>query len=103
MLRVEGPDGVILHDALLIEPDEDDAYVALAPGHRAVGMAAEFGERRVSRVEHEKVDARVARGAVAAAVLPGVAFAAGDLDRGGWLWRASGASVADVELALAAR
>ena len=37
LLRVEGPDGVILHDALRIEPGADDAYVALAPGHRAVG------------------------------------------------------------------
>jgi urease accessory protein len=43
VLRVEGPDGVILHDALRIEPGEDDTYVALAPGHRCVGMVAEFG------------------------------------------------------------
>jgi urease accessory protein len=101
VLRVEGPEGVILHDALRIEPGEDDDHVALAPGHRAVGTAAAFGERRVSRVQREKVDARVAGGAAAAAVLPGVAFAAGDLDRGGWLWRASGASAADVVAQLA--
>ena len=31
-----GPDGVILHDALRIEPAAHDAYVALAPGHRAI-------------------------------------------------------------------
>jgi len=37
------PDGVILHDALRIEPGEDDAYVALAPGHRALGTICEFG------------------------------------------------------------
>ena len=30
LLRIEGPDGVILHDALRIEPGADDAYVALA-------------------------------------------------------------------------
>ena len=43
LLRVEGPDGVILHDALRIEPGEDDVYVALAPGHRALGTICEFG------------------------------------------------------------
>jgi urease accessory protein len=43
LLRVEGPDGVILHDALRIEPGARDEFVALAPGHRAVGMTGEFG------------------------------------------------------------
>jgi urease accessory protein len=37
LLRIEGPDGAILHDALRIEPGAGDAYVALPPGHRAVG------------------------------------------------------------------
>ena len=46
VLRVEGPDGVILHDALRVDPAtwDDDAYVALAPGHRAVGIVAVLGE-----------------------------------------------------------
>jgi urease accessory protein len=89
VLRVERPDGVILHDALWIEPGEDDAYVALAPGHRAVGMVAELGERAVARPEPEEAHAR------------GVAFAGGALDAGGWLWRASAESAADVVAQLA--
>jgi urease accessory protein len=77
-LRVEGPDGVILHDALRVDPATwaDDAYVALAPRHRAVGMVC-----------------RVGGGAVDAAHA---------LDGPGALWRASGASAADVDAALAA-
>jgi urease accessory protein len=43
VLRVDGPDGVILHDALRIDPESDDTFVALAPGHRAVGMVCELG------------------------------------------------------------
>ena len=46
LLRIEGPDGVILHDALRIEPGADDAYVALAPGHRAVGTLVGRQRRR---------------------------------------------------------
>ena len=90
LLRVEGPDGVILHDALRIEPGEDDAYVALAPGHRAIGMVATFGERRVSRVEREKVDGRGAE-------TGGARLA----DGAGHLWRASALSAADVVAQLA--
>ena len=46
VLRAEGPDGVILHDALRVEPAtwDADAYVALAPGHRAIGTVARLGE-----------------------------------------------------------
>ena len=55
VLRVEGPDGVILHDALRIEPGADDAYVALAPGHRAVGTL-------VSTAATRELAARGARG-----------------------------------------
>jgi len=33
----------LLHDALRIEPAADDAYVALAPGHRVVGTACLLG------------------------------------------------------------
>ena len=47
LLRVEGPDGVILHDALRIEPGEDDAYVALPPGTR--GRDGAGAARRVRR------------------------------------------------------
>ena len=41
VLRCDG----ILHDALRVEPDtwKEDAYVALAPGHRAIGTYAVLG------------------------------------------------------------
>ena len=41
MLRCDG----ILHDALRVDPDTwaEDAYVALAPGHRAIGTYAQLG------------------------------------------------------------
>ena len=37
--------GFILHDALRVEPDTfaQDAYVALAPGHRAIGTYTQLG------------------------------------------------------------
>ena len=71
LLRIEGPEGVILHDALRIEPGADDAYVALAPGHRAVGtLVATRGEAE----PHEALHA------------------------GGFLRRVSAASAADVRL-----
>jgi hypothetical protein len=71
-LRAESPQGVILHDALRVDPETwaQDGYVALAPGHRAVGTVCALG-------------------------IPG------DLDGPGSLWRASGVSAADVEAALA--
>ena len=72
LLRIEGPEGVILHDALRIEPGADDAYVALAPGHRAVGtLVATRGD---AGAPHEALDA------------------------GGFLRRVSAASAADVRL-----
>lgn len=37
--------GTLLHDELRIDPACDDAYVALAPGHRVVGTLCLFGER----------------------------------------------------------
>ena len=41
VLRCDG----ILHDALRVDPDTwtEDAYVALAPGHRAIGTYARLG------------------------------------------------------------
>ena len=41
VLRCDG----ILHDALRVDPDTwaEDAYVALAPGHRAIGTYAKLG------------------------------------------------------------
>ena len=108
VLRVEGPGGVLLHDALRAEPATwaEDAYVALAPGHRAVGTVASFGERRVSRGERENVDgrgeARLAGGEPAGDGGGAVAVAGGELaDGGGHLWRASAASAADVVAQLA--
>ena len=46
LLRADGPDGVILHDAFHVEPDTwaEDRYVALAPGHRALATVATFGK-----------------------------------------------------------
>ena len=45
LLRADGPDGVILHDAFHVEPEtwSQDAYVALAPGHRALATVARLG------------------------------------------------------------
>jgi urease accessory protein len=72
-LRAEGPGGVILHDALRVDPEtwSADAYVALAPGHRAIGTVARLG------------------------------VAGGSLDGPGSLWRASAATAAGLEAALA--
>ena len=100
VLRVEGPDGVILHDALLIVPGEDDAYVALAPGERAVGTIVALGAAEVGGGEARIGEACEVAGTRAGG---GARLTGGPLDTGGWLWRASGASVADVELALIAR
>ncbi len=79
VLRAEGPDGVILHDALRIEPDDEDAFVALAPGQRAVGTACALGEP----------DAL----ATAGFAMPA---GAGALHGSGWLQRAAAVSAADV-------
>jgi urease accessory protein len=87
VLRVDGPDGVILHDALRIEPGEDDAWVALAPGHRAVGMVATLGGAESGEGVGRRGD--------------GVWVAGGSLAAGGSLRRASGVSAADVVAALA--
>lgn len=73
VLRAEGPDGPILHDALRVDPATwgEDAHVALPPGHRALGSLIELG-------------------------------VAGNLEGPGSLWRASAASAADVVAQLAA-
>lgn len=46
LLRAEGPDGVILHDAFHVHPEtwREDAYVALAAGHRALATVVRLGE-----------------------------------------------------------
>lgn len=46
LLRADGPDGVILHDAFDVDPETwaQDAYVALAPGHRALATVLRLGE-----------------------------------------------------------
>ena len=33
----------LLHETLRIDPEQDDAYVALAPGYRAIGTVALLG------------------------------------------------------------
>jgi urease accessory protein len=45
VLRARNAEGVILHDALRVEPATwaRDAYAALAPGHRAIGTVCELG------------------------------------------------------------
>jgi urease accessory protein len=45
LLRAEGPDGVILHDAFHVDPETwaEDAYVALTPGHRALATLVRLG------------------------------------------------------------
>ena len=96
VLRVEGPDGVILHDALRIEPGEDDAYVALAPGHRAPCGIADSATS-VSRVQRERVTPRAGRRG-RRAVRRGAPRGPG---RWRWLCRASAASAADVVAQLA--
>ena len=88
LLRAEGPDGVILHDALRIEPANDDAYVALAPGHRAVGTLAGLGVGAGESLEASRGRRRLAGGSLAA---------------GGWLLRATAAGAADVVAQLAGR
>jgi urease accessory protein len=92
VLRAEGPDGVILHDALRVEPATwaEDAYVALAPGHRAIGTVAVLGARGA------------ARAARAREVAAGEPAASGALDGPGTLWRVSAASAADVDAQLPA-
>jgi urease accessory protein len=74
LLRIEGPEGVILHDALRIEPGADDAYVALAPGHRAVGTLVSTKGTQGAFSRHEALEA------------------------GGFLRRMSAVSAADVRL-----
>ena len=65
---------MILHDALRIEPGADDAYVALAPGHRAVGTLVATNGDQGAFSRHEALEA------------------------GGYLRRVSAASAADVRL-----
>jgi len=89
VLRAEGPDGVILHDALRADPATwaRDAYVALAPRHRAVGTIARLGPG-------DEADGSARAGAAGSAGAS--AAAGGPLEAGGWLWRASAVSAADV-------
>jgi urease accessory protein len=73
--RVTLAGAVLLHETLRIDPATwaGDAYVALAPGHRAIGTVALLGARGDG----------------------------GQLAGPGSLWRASGGGSADVEAALA--
>jgi urease accessory protein len=68
----------LLHETLRIDPTEDQAYVALAPGHRVIGTVALLGARGQGDE------------------------GGGELYGPGRLWRAAGASAADVERELAA-
>ena len=85
VLRAEGPDGVILHDALRVEPATwaQDAYVALAPGHRAIATVVRLGEcpGTSSAVGAVSCQPRAERRTLSA---------------GGTLWRSSAASAADL-------
>src|SRR4051794_6598643 len=94
LLRVEGPDGVILHDALRVEPGARDEFVALAPGDRAVGMMARLGEPAGGA-------AAGGRGAAPGGEGAGARLAGGPRPARGALWRAAGANAADVVAQLA--
>jgi urease accessory protein len=74
--RVTLAGAVLLHETLRVDPATwaDDAHVALAPGHRAIGTIALLGARGDG----------------------------GQLSGPGSLWRASAGGSADVEAALAA-
>jgi urease accessory protein len=63
----------LLHETLRIDPASDDAYVALAPGHRVIGTIALLGARGDGP----------------------------ELAGPGTLWRATGSSAADVDAQLA--
>lgn len=81
-LRATLDDRALLHDALRLGPGRDDAHVALAPGHRVIGTASLLGMRP------GEGDG-----------LPDGAYA---LAGPGALLRATGASLAVVEAAVAA-
>jgi urease accessory protein len=103
LLRVEGPAGVILHDALRIEPGEADAYVALPPGARAIGTVAWLGAAEGGEPAARGGEPRAQGGGAAArgGAAAGARLAGGPLAAGGALWRAAGASAADVVAQLA--
>jgi urease accessory protein len=44
-LRVSYAGAPLLHDALRVDPERDDAHVLLPPGHRVIGTACLLGER----------------------------------------------------------
>ena len=123
LLRAEGPDGVILHDALRVEPATwaQDAYVALAPGHRAIGTVAvlgapgEIADGRVRAAGASVRGGATARRRERRGRRDGAAGANGAAARtatrlqrrrrprrGRSLWRVSAASAADVEAQLLA-
>lgn len=72
-LRVTDPDGVLLHDALRIDPAlvHDDAHVALAPGHRVVGTLSLFGLR--PSIDDPAALALARQGLLRRATAPGLA------------------------------
>lgn len=72
-LRITDPDGVLLHDALRIDPAlvHDDAHVALAPGHRVVGTLSLFGLR--PSVDDPAALALARQGLLRRATAPGLA------------------------------
>ena len=103
VLRVDGPEGPILHDALRIDPASDDAL------RRARGRASRNrngrhdrgGARRNAPYRGRNLGhppgGRQRRSGAGRAHLAG-----GPLAAGGWLWRASAVSAADVVAQLAA-
>ena len=99
-----GPDGVLLHDALRIEPAAEDAYVALAPGHRAVGTVVAVARQRRRAVARRARRARPARRSrrTASARRSERPRGGEPLEYGGRLWRVSAVSAADVEAQLPA-
>lgn len=103
VLRVDGPEGPILHDALRIDPASDDAYVALAPGHRAIGMVVTLGGvPDETRPMGNRISCPPRAGDTNRSGAGRAHLAGGPLAAGGWLWRASAVSAADVVAQLAA-
>ncbi len=68
-LRVSDDDGVVLHDALRLDPAAADAHVALAAGHRVVGTLCVLG----AAVPDEPRFALARGGALRRATAPGMA------------------------------
>jgi urease accessory protein len=93
VLRVTGPRGVVLHDALRCEPSTAaaDAYVALAPGDRVAATLCLLGPVSPPRIAAEsRVLALASGGVLLRATAPGLAELDAELDAAWRAWAAAG-------------